>query len=54
MLVRDQRVNAIAFMNFEGLLDVHVTEHSTTEELFEEFLLCCLMPSLNPFDGFNH
>ena len=54
MLVRGQRVNAIAFMNFEGLLDVHVTERSTNEELFEEFLLRCLMPSLNPFNGFNH
>ena len=41
-------------MNFEGLLDVHVTERSTNEELFEEFLLRCLMPSLNPFNGFNH
>ena len=55
MLVRGPRVNVIvAFMNFEGLLDVHVTERSTTEELFEEFLLRCLMPSLNPFNGFNH
>ena len=47
MIVRGQRVNAIAFMNFEGLLDVYVTQRSINKELFEEFLVHCLIPSLN-------
>lgn len=53
LLVRGERVSAIAFMSVNGLLDVKVFTGTSDGDLFYDFLHTHLLPQLLPFDGVN-
>lgn len=53
MLVRGERVSAIAIMSLCGILDVSVRSGTTNSETFYEFTQTCLLPHLQPYNGLN-
>ena len=53
LLVRGQRVSAIACMSMDGILDVKIHKETTTGDVFYEFIHTHLIPHLCPFDGLN-
>ena len=53
LLVRGQRVSAVAVMSTEGILDCHIVSGSVNADSFEEFVERSLLPHLMPFNGVN-
>lgn len=53
LLVRGERVSAIACMSMDGILDVKTHKETTTGDVFYEFIHTHLIPHLCPFDGLN-
>ena len=53
LLVRGQRISAIAFMSMNGMLDCKTVNHSVNGDLFYDFVQSTLLPHLMPFDGNN-
>lgn len=53
LLVRGQRVSAIAAMSCDGVLDLCTATGSVDAVKFEEFIENCLLPQLQPFNGTN-
>ena len=51
LMVRGQRVSAIAAMSCKGIIDVHTTIASVNADKFKEFVEDALVPCLQPFDG---
>ena len=53
LLVRGERVSAIACMSVQGILDVKVVKGTSNGDTFYDFLHTHLLPYLLPFDGRN-
>ena len=53
LLVRGERVSAIACMSLNGILDVKTHKERSTGDIFYEFIHSHLIPHLCPFDGFS-
>ena len=53
LLVRGQRISAIAFMSYNGILDCKTVNHSVNGDNFYYFVQSTLLPHLMPFDGNN-
>ena len=53
LLVRGERVSAIACMTVEGILDVKTHKETSTGDIFYDFIQSHLIPHLCPFDGFS-
>ena len=53
LLVRGERVSALAFMSVNGLLDVDVITGTSNRDSFYDFIHMHLLPQLLPFDGLN-
>ena len=53
LLVRGERVSAIACMSLIGILDVKTHKETSTGDTFYEFIHTHLIPHLCPFDGFS-
>ena len=53
LLVRGQRVNAIAAISTSGVLDCHSVTSSVDGDRFIYFVQNILLPHLQPFDGVN-
>ena len=53
LLVRGERISAIACMSVNGLMDVKTVRGTCTGDTFYDFVHTHLMPHLMPFDGFN-
>ena len=53
LLVRGQRVSAIAAISTNGLLDCYTVAASVTSNEFMDFITSSLLPILQPFDGVN-
>ena len=53
LLIRGERVSAVACMSCEGLLDVKTVRGTTNGDTFYEFVQTHLLPYLMPFDGRN-
>lgn len=53
LLVRGERVSAIACMSIQGILDVKIVKGTSNGDIFYEFLHSNLLPHLMPFDGRN-
>ena len=53
LLVRGQRVSAIAAMSTEGILDCYTYFGSVTGDKFKHFIQNSLLPHLQPFNGVN-
>ena len=53
LLVRGQRVSAIASMSTGGILDCVTYTGSVTGDKFKHFIRHSLLPQLQPFDGVN-
>ena len=53
LLVRGQRVSAIAAMSTEGILDCYTVAGSVDSGKFVDFIQEALLPNLQPFDGIN-
>ena len=53
LLVRGERVSAIACMSAMGILDVKVVKGTSNGDTFYDFLHSHLLPHLLPFDGRN-
>ena len=53
LLVRGDRISAIAFMSVNGFLDCHTVRGTVNTEVFLEFVAKTLLPHLMPFDGRN-
>ena len=51
LLIRGQRVNAIAAMSTSGILDCYTTTTSVNGDDFIYFVRNILLPHLHPFDG---
>lgn len=51
LLVRGQRVSAIAAISTDGLLDVELTTGSVNADKFEDFVRGSVIPNMHPFDG---
>ena len=54
LLVRGQRVSAIASLSTDGILDCVTYTGSVTGDKFKHFIRHSLLPQLQPFDGVNH
>ncbi len=53
LLIRGQRISAIAFMSMNGMLDCKTVNHSVNGDVFYDFVQSTLLPHLMPFDGKN-
>ena len=53
LLVRGERVSAIACMSMNGILDVKAHKETSNGDIFYEFIHTHLLPHLCPFDGQN-
>jgi transposase len=53
LLVRGQRVSAIAAMSTHGILDCITYTGSVNGDKFKHFVRHSLLPQLNPFNGMN-
>ena len=53
LLVRGQRVSAIAAMSTEGILDCYSVTGSVNGSQFSDFVQQALLPQLQPFNGVN-
>lgn len=53
LLVRGERVSAIAAMSCDGVLDLCTATGSVDAEKFSNFVKDCLLPQLQPFSGTN-
>jgi len=53
LLIRGERVSAIACMSVKGILDVKVVKGTSNGDTFYDFLHSHLLPHLLPFDGRN-
>ena len=53
LLVRGERISAVAIMSNAGILDVSIMRGTTTGETFSRFVLFNLLPHLQPFNGSN-
>ena len=53
LLVRGERVSAIACMSVNGILDVKAITGTSNGDTFYDFLHSHLLPQLLPFDGKN-
>ena len=53
LLVRGERVSAIACMSLAGLLDVYTFQGTATGEVFYNFVQTHLLPHLMPYNGIN-
>jgi len=53
LLVRGERVSAIAFMSVNGILDLKVVAGNVNGEIYTDFVEKVLLPHLMPFDGRN-
>ena len=53
LLVRGERVSAIACMSSSGLLDVQTFQGTATGEVFYNFVQTHLLPHLMPYNGIN-
>ena len=53
LLIRGERVSAIACISLAGLLDVQTMKGTTDGDSFYHFVQTCLLPNLMPFDGIN-
>ena len=53
LLVRGQRVSAMAVISTNGLLDVKIIKDTSNGDTFYEFLHSHVLPHLMPFDGQN-
>ena len=53
LLVRGERVSAVACMSSAGLLDVKTVRETTNGDTFYDFVQKHLLPHLMPFDGRN-
>ena len=53
LLVRGERVSAVACMSSAGLLDVKTVRETTNGDTFYDFVQTHLLPHLMPFDGRN-
>ena len=53
LLVRGERVSAIAIMSASGIIDVTVHKATTNGDTFYDFVTSILLPNLQPFKGIN-
>ena len=53
LLVRGERVSAIATISIDGILDYKFVRGTNNGETFQEFIEKDLLPHLMPFDGHN-
>ena len=53
LLVRGERISAIAFMSVNGFLDCHTVRGTANADVFQKFVAKTLLPHLMPFDGKN-
>ena len=53
LLIRGERVSAIACMSMEGILDVKTVVGTSDGDTFYNFMQTHLLPHLMPFDGHN-
>ena len=53
LLVRGERVSAIAAISIDGILDYNFVRGTNNGETFQEFIEKDLLPHLMPFDGHN-
>ena len=53
LLVRGQRVSAIAAISMEGLLDCYTYTTSVAGDNFKHYVRQSLLPQLKPFNGSN-
>ena len=53
LLIRGERVSAIACMSMKGILDVKVVTGTSNGDTFYDFMHGHLLPQLLPFDGRN-
>ena len=53
LLVRGERISAIAFMSMNGMLDCKTVKHSVDGETFCQFMQTSLLPHLMNFNGSN-
>lgn len=53
LLIRGTRYSAIPVMTHEGIADVYLFEGTVNGAKFEQFIRCCLLPILKPFNWVN-
>ena len=53
LLVRGERISAIAFMSMSGMLDCKTVKHSVDGETFYQFMQTSVLPHLMNFNGVN-
>ena len=53
LMVRGERISAIAFMSMNGMLDCKTVRHSVNGDTFYEFIQATLLPHLMTFNGTN-
>ena len=53
LLVRGQRISAMAAIDHNGLIDVKLTTGIVNSDTFYDFIRGDLLPNLRPFDGTN-
>ena len=53
LLVKGKRYSAIAGLHKGGMLDVYATAKNVNADTFCEYVECCLLPFLLPFNGTN-
>ena len=53
LLVRGERVSAVAFMSVNGILDLKVVSGNVNGDIYTDFVEDVLLPHLMPFDGRN-
>ena len=53
LLVRGERISAIAFLSVNGMLDCKTVKGTVNGDVFYDFVQATLLPHLMPFDGQN-
>ena len=53
LLVRGERVSAVACMSVNGILDVKTVKGTCNGDIFYDFVQECLIPHLMPYNGIN-
>ena len=53
VLVRGQRISAMATIDHSGLIEVKLTTGTVNSETFYDFVRGDLLPNLQPYDGTN-
>ena len=51
--VNGKRLSAIGVMSYNGIEDMYIAEGNVNSDTFLQFIQCCLLPILLPFDGDN-